>query len=94
MAQTLVSFWQVHGVFFILFMFFFPRLTLLFSSVPFGGLLWWLGWIFAPRLLVAILATFSYWQTNPILVVLSWCWALAGESVEKGGVKYYYVRLR
>lgn len=94
MAQHLVSFWDIHGIFFILFMFFFPRLTLLFSSVPFGGLLWWLGWLFAPRLLVAILATINYWQTNPILVVLSWCWALSGESVEKGGARYMYIRLR
>lgn len=94
MTQHLVSFWEVHGIFFLIFMFFFPRLTLLFSSVPFGGLLWWLGWLFAPRLLVAILATANYWQTNPILVVLSWCWALSGESVEKGGVRYMYVRLR
>ena len=90
----MTSFWHVHGIFFIFFMFFFPRLTLLFSSVPFGGVLWWLGWIFAPRLLVAILATFNYWQTNPILVVLCWCWALSGESVEKGGARYFYIKLR
>ncbi|MGH8372346.1 MAG: hypothetical protein ACRETO_06410, partial [Gammaproteobacteria bacterium] len=61
------SFWFHHGLWFILFMFFFPRLTLLLSSVPFGGLFWWLGWIFAPRLLVAILATTNYWHTNMIL---------------------------
>lgn len=77
------SFWHHHGLWFILFMFFFPRLTLLFSSVPFGGLLWWLGWIFAPRLLVAILATTSYWQTDTLLCVLAWFWALALESTEK-----------
>jgi hypothetical protein len=69
-------------------MFFFPRLTLLFSSVPFGGLLWWLGWIFAPRLLVAILATTNYWQTNTVLCVLAWFWALSGESIEKTIVVY------
>jgi len=64
-------------------MFFFPRLTLLFSSVAFGGLFWWLGFIFAPRLLVAILATTAYWQTNTVLVVLTWIWAVGGESAEK-----------
>lgn len=78
-----MSFWDAHGIWFIIFMFFFPRLTLLFSSVAFGGFFWWLGFIFAPRLLVAILATSAYWQTNPFLVVLTWFWALAGESTEK-----------
>ncbi len=82
-----VNFWDVHGVFFIFFMFFFPRLTLLFSSVISGGVLWWLGWIFAPRLLVAILATTAYWETNRILVVLTWLWALGGEGFEKNTVR-------
>ena len=77
------SFWHHHGIFFIVFMFFFPRLTLFFSSVPFGGIFWWLGFIFAPRLLVAILATTIYWQTDMILCVLTWIWALGGEGVEK-----------
>lgn len=77
------DFWQAHGLLFIFFMFFFPRLTLLFSSVVSGGFLWWLGWLLTPRLLVAILATNSYWQTNRILVILSWIWALCGESTEK-----------
>ena len=78
-----VNFWDVHGFWFVFFMFFFPRLTLLFSSVVTGGLLWWLGWIFAPRLLVAILATSAYWETNTLLVVFTWLWALLGESSEK-----------
>jgi hypothetical protein len=34
----------------------FPRITLLFVGGPFGWL-HWLGWVFAPHLLVAILAT-------------------------------------
>ena len=78
-----MNFWDVHGIWFIIFMFFFPRLTLLFSSVAFGGVLWWLGFIFAPRLLVAILATTAYWHTNTVLVVLTWFWALGGETTEK-----------
>ncbi len=48
MAAT--NFWDVHGFWLIFFLFFFPRLTLLFPSVVTGGVLWWLGWIFAPRL--------------------------------------------
>ncbi|RYZ60206.1 MAG: hypothetical protein EOP07_01625 [Proteobacteria bacterium] len=82
-----MNFWDVHGLLFIAFMFFFPRLTLLFSSVATGGILWWLGFIFAPRLLVAILATMAYWTTNPILVVCAWIWALSGETAEKTVVK-------
>ena len=78
-----MDFWDVHGIWFIIFMFFFPRLTLLFSSVAFGGLFWWLGFIFTPRLLVAILATTAYWETKQILVVLTWFWALGLESAEK-----------
>lgn len=79
----IIDFWTRHGLFFLFFMALFPRLTLLFSSVPFGGLLWWLGLIFAPRLLVAILATVTYWTTNPILVIISWLFVLGGESSEK-----------
>ena len=82
----MVNFWDVHGILFIFFMFFFPRITLLISSVVSGGFLWWLGWIFAPRLLVAILATTSYWDTNPVLVVFTWIWAMGGESAEKKAV--------
>jgi hypothetical protein len=61
-----MSFWDVHGIWFIIAMFFFPRLTLLFSS--------------------------SYWDTNRILVVLTWIWALGGESAEKGGGHRIVVR--
>ncbi len=83
----MINFWDAHGLWFIFFMFFFPRLTLIFSSVLFGGILWWLGWLFAPRLLVAILATSAYWDTNMILVVFTWMWALGGEGTEKTVVK-------
>ncbi|MBC7530387.1 MAG: hypothetical protein H7318_02350 [Oligoflexus sp.] len=78
-----MNFWNDHGVIFLLCMFFFPRLTLLLSSIPFGGIFWWLGFVFAPRLLVAILATIAYWPTNTILVVCTWIWALSGETAEK-----------
>ena len=83
------NFWETHGFFFLIFITIFPRLTLLFSSVPFGGFFWWLGFLFAPRILVAILATIAYWQQNPILVLISWLVALGGESGEK-----YYISSR
>lgn len=83
-----IDFFSKHGWFFLLFIALFPRLTLLVSglligSIEFGGLLWWLGFFFAPRILVAILATVSYWHTNQILVILAWLIALGGESSEK-----------
>jgi hypothetical protein len=97
--QNQTSFWEHHGFVFIFFMFFFPRLTLILSNVAFGGFFWWLGWIFAPRLLVAILATISYLPTNPVLVFLAWIWAIGLESNEKkmawkfrSKPKFYYQR--
>lgn len=83
-----IDFFSKHGWFFLFSIALFPRLTLLVSgliasSIEFGGLLWWLGFFFAPRILVAILATISYWQTNPLLVIFSWLIALGGESSEK-----------
>jgi len=80
------DFWQYHSVLFILAMFFFPRLTMIFSGVigmAFAGPLFWIGLILVPRLTVAIIATFLYFPTNPVLCVFTWLWALSGESAEK-----------
>jgi hypothetical protein len=82
-----ISFWDRRGLFFLFFIAFFPRLTLLFSSVAFGGLFWWLGLVFAPRILVAVLATPAYWHTNPALVIIAWLVAMGGESSEKMFIK-------
>ena len=68
----------------------FPRLTMLFTgicSMFFAGPLFWVGWVLAPRLTVAILATFFYFATNPVLCVFVWIWAFSGESAEKGYAK-------
>lgn len=83
-----VDFFTKHGWIFLISIALFPRLTLLvsgllFHSIEFGGFLWWLGFFFAPRILVATLATIAYWQTNQILVILAWLIALGGESSEK-----------
>jgi hypothetical protein len=80
------NFWDHHGLVFLVAIAFFPRLTLFFSGVPTGGLLWWLGFFFAPRLLVAVLATLTYWYQNPVLVVIAWLVAIGGESSEKFAV--------
>ena len=81
-----IDFFQKHGLFFLIFITLFPRLTLLFSSVATGGFLWWLGFVFCPRILVAGLATVSYFHTNPVLVTISWLVALGGETMEKFGL--------
>ncbi len=71
-----MDFWQVHGLWFLIFITLFPRLTMLFAvAVPFGWLAW-LGWFFMPSLLIAILATIYYWPTNPILCIVAWFFAL------------------
>jgi len=77
-----MDFWEVHGIFFILFMIFLPRLTMLFTGICFAwaGFWFWVGWLIAPRLTVAILATTVYWDTNPVLCVLAWVWAFYGGS--------------
>lgn len=83
-----MDFFSKHGWIFLVSIALFPRLTLLVSgwiigSIEFGGFLWWLGFFFAPRILVATLATISYWKTNQLLVVFAWLIALGGESSEK-----------
>ena len=80
------SFWNFHGWWFIFFLCFLPRLTMLLSGICFmffAGPLFWVGWLLAPRITVAILATFFYFPTNPILCVITWMWALGGEGAEK-----------
>jgi hypothetical protein len=83
-----IDYFNKHGWFLLFFLALFPRVTLLFSglllhSIEFGGLLWWGGFFIAPRILVASLATISYWNTNQALVVLAWLIAMGGESSEK-----------
>ncbi len=82
-----MNFWDHHGVFVLVCLALFPRLTLLLASFATGGFLWWLGWLFAPHLLVAILSI-PYWDQNPVLVILAWVIALSGTSGEAKGVSY------
>lgn len=93
------DFFTKHGFFFLISIAFFPRLTLLvsgllYNSIVFGDLFWWLGFFFCPRILVACLATISYWQTNPILVIASWFIAMGGESSEKVVIRRTYQKYR
>ncbi len=88
----MTDFWQVHGIFFLLFITLFPRLTMLLAVwTPFGPLSW-LGWLFVPHLTVAILATQYYWDTNPILCVIAWFVAFAGTGTEGKAIHYTSIR--
>ena len=80
------NFWTNHTFIFLIGLTLFPRFTLLFSNVS-ASILFWIGWLFLPRITVAILATIFYSSTNPMLVFLSWLFAFGGESAEK---KYGY----
>ncbi|MDP3999409.1 MAG: hypothetical protein Q8P76_02330 [bacterium] len=83
-----MDFWQIHTVWFLVAIAFFPRITMLVvGTVSSFGLLGWLGFIFAPHLTVAILATTYYWHTNPVLCVIAWLVALTGTSSEAGAAK-------
>ena len=77
------DFWNYHGLLFIIAMFIFPRLTMLFATTVGGGFLYFLGWIIAPRLTVAIIATTLFYEHNVILLMLTWIWAIFGEVLEK-----------
>lgn len=78
-----MNFWEVHGIFFLMIITIFPRLTLIFSGIAWGfGCFSWIGLVFLPRLTIAILATTYYWDTNPILCILAWIIALGGTAGE------------
>lgn len=80
-----MDFWAVHGLWFVFFLCFFPRLTMLAMGIfmAFLSPLFVIGWLLLPRLTVAILATSCYWDTNPVLCVITWIWAFLGEFTEK-----------
>lgn len=84
----LASFWSAHAhpLLLLFGLALFPRITLLFVGGPFA-FLHWLGWVFAPHLLVAILATARYWDTDPVLCVIAWFFAFAGTGGEGGAAR-------
>lgn len=86
-----MGFWEIHGIlggfFFLAFLLFIPRLTLLFLAMITEaiGITFWgfLGWVFLPRLTVAAIATTVYWDSNPVLCFAAWVVAIFGEVLEK-----------
>lgn len=91
-----MDFWSVHSIWFIVFMFLFPRLTMLFMGIcfyPFAHpILFWIGWFIGPRYIVAILATSVYWDTNPVLCFMAWMAAFGVSSAETKKLKNHYSR--
>ena len=83
-----MNFWDSHTLFFCIGMYFFPRLTLIFAT-PWGGLLWWVGLIFLPRLMIALLATMYYGNTNPFLCGFVWLWAIRSDYLEQQRIKAF-----
>lgn len=76
-----MDFFAAHGLLTLFGLALFPRITLLVASFVTGGLWWWLGWIFVPHFLVAILAI-PFFATNPVLVIMAWVLAIAGTGTE------------
>jgi hypothetical protein len=86
-----MSFWDTHGILFLLGLMFFPRITVWFFSAITGGLVFWLGVLVVPRVCIIFIAIYSYVDTNPSLVILSVLWCLFGELAEKCGAGHVFM---
>lgn len=75
-----MDFFEKYSLLTLLGLAFFPRITM-FILLPWSGVFYVLGWIFAPHVVVAVLAL-NYWETNPLLVVGAWCFAVIGTAFE------------
>jgi hypothetical protein len=82
-----VSFFDNHGIFYLIGWALFPRIMFWFFSAMTGGFFFWLGVFLVPRIMVAYWATYYYFDTNPILCLVAWFIALSGESAEKTSIK-------
>jgi hypothetical protein len=78
-----MNYWEVHTVWFLIGLTFFPRLTVLIFSHVTGGPLFWIFFLLFPRIVIPILAAYHYWDTNPVLVIVSFAISLGGETGEK-----------
>ena len=85
-----MNFWDVHGIIFLLGLCFFPRITVWFFSTVTGGFLFWLGFLLVPRIYIAIIACYNFWETNPVLCVIAVLSCLGGEGTEKNTITRKY----
>lgn len=85
--QEQANFWELHGLLFLAGLTFFPRITVLLFSGVTGGLLFWIFFLILPRIVIPILAAYHYWDTNPVLVILSFIICLSAETGEKAVVR-------
>lgn len=76
-----MNFFENHHWFLLVVLAFFPRIALVFFFPIVSHVLWWLGWLVCPHLLVAVLAL-PYYDSNPALVIFSWCWGIIATSYE------------
>ena len=78
-----MDYWDTHGIFFLLGLIFFPRITAIFFSAVTGGICFWVGFLFFPRLFIAVIACINFWDANPILCFIACLCALPCEVYEK-----------
>jgi hypothetical protein len=81
-----MNYWDTHGIFFLIGLLLFPRITVIFISSVTGGFFFWAVFLLFPRIVIAILAASTYWHTNPVLVLIAFLLCLGGEATEKGVV--------
>ena len=71
-----MDFWNQHTVLFVIGLILWPRILLLyFGFIPPMHIPPILGMLFVPRIFLTGILTATYWNTNPILIVI--CWILA-----------------
>lgn len=82
-----MDFWTNHGIWFLILCQIFPRLTIVFGTAYPIGADQIIAWVLCPRFLAAYLATINYWDTNPVLVMVSWIMAtsaMIGSTISVG----------
>ena len=73
---------HLHPIWYLIGWILFPRIMFWFVSAITGGFGFWLGVFFCPYIMAAYWATHYYWDTNPVLCILVWIYALIGSSGE------------
>ena len=83
-----MNYFEHHGVVVLFGLAVFPRITLIAASFVTGGVFWWLGFVFTPHLLVALLSL-KYWHSNPFLVIIAFLMSIGGTGgeISQCGVK-------